>query len=143
MKNIFKEHLVNSEQEMLKLGNNFAQTIKYSGTVILSGSLGTGKTVFSRGIINGLSKKVIVNSPTFTLINEYLINKYLIYHLDLYRLNDNFTDIPIFEILEKKNALVLIEWGEKLEKFLKRYFLINFEYINDEKRKIKIEKINC
>jgi L-threonylcarbamoyladenylate synthase len=87
--------------------------------VILRGELGSGKTVFAKGIGELFNQQF--SSPSFILMDEYLINQKpvsKIYHLDLFRLetDEEVTNLRLEEFLKKGN-LILIEWGEKLSTF--------------------------
>ena len=134
---------VTSENDTIKKSIEFAKLINYKGIILLSGELGAGKTTFCRGIIKSLKKNLIVNSPTFTLINEYCINTQKIYHIDLYRIEENsFSELPLNDIINEKHSLILIEWGEKILNYIKNYYLITFNFINTNQRSITIEKID-
>jgi L-threonylcarbamoyladenylate synthase len=117
--------------------------------VIMRGDLGTGKTVFAKGL-GELFKKELT-SPTFVLMDEYQINQKPIkniYHLDLYRLesDEEVVDLNLARFLEKGN-LILIEWGEKLSTFhtLKKantaFFLLQIEDLGGSKRGLKLYRI--
>ena len=84
--------------------------------VILQGDLGSGKTVFAQGIGRYFDQQFV--SPTYVLMNEYLINQAVlkkVYHLDLYRL-ETPAEVASLELEEflQPGHLLLIEWGEKL-----------------------------
>jgi tRNA threonylcarbamoyladenosine biosynthesis protein TsaE len=88
--------------------------------VILSGTLGSGKTTFVKEFVK--DKKIEVNSPTFSIQNIYED----IYHYDLYNTSiDEFLSLGMLEEFEK-DGYHFIEWGEELEKYLKKF---GFEYI--------------
>ncbi len=70
----------------LKVAASFAGTLDRGAVVALTGELGTGKTVFTKGVAQALGVKEKVTSPSFTLINEYH-GDIDIYHMDFYRLN--------------------------------------------------------
>ena len=104
----------NSEEETIDLGRELAVTLPRPALVLLTGNLGAGKTTLTKGIAEGLgaTTRDEVSSPTFTLVHEYGRG---LYHVDLYRLEhprDVFT-LGLEEILDRDDALVLIEWGER------------------------------
>lgn len=83
--------------------------------ILLTGEMGTGKTLFSRGFAQGLGIKQKVSSPTYTIMNEYRQNNTSLYHLDLYRINtlEEIIDLGFYEILEAKMPC-LVEWPERV-----------------------------
>ena len=88
--------------------------------VLICGEMGVGKTTLIKELlsINGVVDNV--SSPTFSIINEYLIdNNDIIYHMDLYRINDisELENIGFFEYLESGRTC-LIEWGEMIEELI-------------------------
>ena len=88
--------------------------------VLICGEMGVGKTTLIKELlsINGVVDNV--SSPTFSIINEYLIdNNETIYHMDLYRINDitELENIGFFEYLESGRTC-LIEWGEMIEELI-------------------------
>ncbi len=83
--------------------------------------MGAGKTTFVRGFAKGLGIKEKIISPTFVLIKQHQIpnSKKLLYHIDLYRLENSnlIKNLGLEEILNNSN-LIIIEWAEKIEKLL-------------------------
>jgi tRNA threonylcarbamoyladenosine biosynthesis protein TsaE len=102
-----------SEDETIALGERLARTLPQKGVVLLIGNLGAGKTTLAKGIVKGLgaASPDEVSSPTFTLIHEYSDR---VYHVDLYRLDDPraVARLGLDELFDR-DALVLIEWGER------------------------------
>jgi len=97
--------------------------------IILSGTLGSGKTTFVKEFVKSKNIDDVVTSPTFSIQNIYGN----VYHYDLYNKDINeFLSLGVLEELEK-DGYHFIEWGEELEKYLKQF---GFEYL-----KIKIELI--
>lgn len=114
-----EKHITNSEIETYELGNRFASKLQEGDTVALYGDLGAGKTQFIKGICSYFKVNEIVNSPTFTIINQYSAKKngsqIPIYHIDLYRINNTkeLEEIGFVECLQSGDAIKLIEWSEK------------------------------
>jgi tRNA threonylcarbamoyladenosine biosynthesis protein TsaE len=103
-----------SEAETIALGQRLARELPRRGVVLLIGNLGAGKTALAKGIVSGLEAAPPdeVSSPTFTLIHEYGGGR--VYHVDLYRLDEprEVATLGLEELFER-DALVLIEWGER------------------------------
>jgi tRNA threonylcarbamoyladenosine biosynthesis protein TsaE len=101
------------------LGKRLARGLPVHGVVLLTGNLGAGKTTLAKGIVSGLAAAPAdeVSSPTFTLIHEYGNGR--VYHVDLYRLEEprELATLGLDELFER-DALVLIEWGERFARFL-------------------------
>jgi tRNA threonylcarbamoyladenosine biosynthesis protein TsaE len=103
------------------LGERLARELPARGLVLLIGNLGAGKTTLAKGIVSGLgaADEDDVASPTFTLIHEYGGGR--VYHIDLYRLDEprEVATLGLDELLER-DALVLMEWGERFPQLLPR-----------------------
>ena len=119
----------NSTEDTLALGAKMAPLLKKGDVVVLTGDLGSGKTLLVSGVLDFYNKKDEVSSPTFTIVNEYDIKQDLkLFHFDVYRLDspDEFLAIGGDEFFY--NGVCLIEWGEKIDELLPNDCLrINFE----------------
>lgn len=136
-----KTIVTKNSDETKELAKQLGKSLKTPHIIALYGSLGSGKTTFIQGLAKSLGIEKRVLSPTFVFIRQYELardNKF--YHVDLYRLDSgkDVDAIGLAEILEDKDALVAIEWPEKIEKFLpKNTMKIKFKTVDDEKRKIE------
>ena len=118
------EKLSSSVNQTLKLGKRIAGHLKGGEIILLSGSLGTGKTVLAKGIADGLGiNKNNVVSPTFVLLRVYP-GKHLLQHFDFYRIKSP-KDILALGLPEYlySDAVTLIEWPERLKFLLPKEFL--------------------
>ena len=104
------DFISHSETQTRRLGHRLAALLKPGDVLALVGDLGSGKTRWVQGVCQGLDVTDIVNSPTFTLVNEYQ-GRCPVYHIDLYRLDrvNDFEDIGLDELLYAR-AVTAIEW---------------------------------
>jgi len=123
--------------------------LKGGEILALSGDLGSGKTVFTKGLALQLGIKETITSPTFILMKIYplpsgLSFRYLA-HFDLYRLKEKEINYQEFtDYLGKEDGVCVIEWAEKIKKYLKRFgnkvIWIQFQHLHLDKRKIIIKR---
>ena len=129
----------NSVDFTKELGNKFANFLKKGDTIVLTGDLGAGKTMFVSGFLSFYNKENEAASPTFTIVNEHILNDTLkLFHFDVYRFDfeDEFTAIGGEEFFDK--GICIIEWGEKIQSLLpKNYLKINIEKDLDDINKRK------
>jgi tRNA threonylcarbamoyladenosine biosynthesis protein TsaE len=130
--------VVHNERETIELAQNF-ESEKFPNMVIcLDGQLGSGKTVFTKGVANALGIRENVTSPTFTIIKEYE-GELPLYHMDVYRLENGYEDIGIEEYFTK-GGITIIEWASMIEDILPKERLdIKFK-INGENTRTLIIK---
>ena len=129
-----------SEEETIALGERLARELPPRGVVLLTGNLGAGKTTLAKGIVSGLGAAPAeeVSSPTFTLIHEYGNGR--VYHVDLYRLEEprELATLGLDELFERE-AMVLIEWGERFGRFLPAERTeIRIRVVNRDEREIEV-----
>ena len=129
----------NNEYDTIELAQNL-ESEKFPNMIIcLTGDLGSGKTVFAKGFANALGISEVVNSPTFTIIKEYLEGEMPLYHMDVYRLDGNTDGIGIEEYFNK-NGVVIIEWAETIKDILPKERLeISFKIVDENKRVLLIK----
>lgn len=103
-----------SVDETIELGRQLSACLRPDDVVLLSGDLGAGKTQFSKGVAAGLGVSADVTSPTFNILIEYEGSSLMLYHFDLYRLEDaeELEDIDFYGMLES-GGVSLVEWGDK------------------------------
>jgi tRNA threonylcarbamoyladenosine biosynthesis protein TsaE len=114
------QFVTRSTEETFDLAYRIGEAINEPAVFLLRGDLGVGKTVFAKGIGAGLDiDPAEVNSPTFTIVNRHE-GRMRLYHLDLYRIAggaNEVYDLGLDEILEEPEAVVVIEWPERLGDF--------------------------
>lgn len=127
-----------SPEQTKSIGREIGK-VAFRGCVIaLCGDLGSGKTVFVKGLAEGLEVDDFVTSPTFILINEYS-GRFPLYHIDVYRLkSEDMYDLG-YEEYFYGNGVTAIEWAQKISNLLpEEHLQINFEYLNETERQISI-----
>ena len=134
-----------SEDQTLALAGKLAASFLPGDVIVLQGQLGSGKTVFVRGLSagRGLDER-LVTSPSFTFVNEYPGEK-PVYHVDLYRLTDpaELREIGWDDYLSR-GGLVVVEWGERAGGMLpSRYYRITFNILSENERGIEISLVNA
>lgn len=120
--------------DTLLLAQNI-ESEKFPNMVIcLNGELGTGKTVFVKGFAGALGIKDPITSPTFNIVKEYLNGELPLYHMDVYRLEDNKDNIGLTDYFNK-GGVTIIEWEDMIEDELPSERLdIEFKFIDENTR---------
>jgi tRNA threonylcarbamoyladenosine biosynthesis protein TsaE len=143
-----EESTTSSAQETRELARRFAGRLRRGEIVTLQGELGTGKTVFVKGICEAFGAHDRVSSPSFVILNRYdgkdtNGNELLIYHLDLYRVRslDEIYDLG-YEEFFYGDGITLIEWAEQLGDLLPmRRYDVHLDYgMTGTQRLITIER---
>lgn len=106
-------------EETFEVGRTIGMNAKPGQIYTLTGDLGVGKTVFTRGVAAGLGITEPVNSPTFTIIQEYEDGRLPFYHFDVYRIGDleEMEEIGYDDYFFGQ-GICLIEWAELIEEIL-------------------------
>ena len=137
-----REFTTKSPEETIALGRELASLLTPPKLVVLRGELGAGKTTLIKGIAEAFNaaSQENVTSPTFTLIHEYRGPSATLYHIDLYRV-DTQRELETLGLddLMSEHSVLLIEWGEKFERFQnERDVEIVLERVSENERRIKV-----
>jgi tRNA threonylcarbamoyl adenosine modification protein YjeE len=140
------EETLNLNLEGLKkFCENVSLYLKKGDIICLSGDLGSGKTTFSRYLINSIYKNQnkeppnIIKSPSFPILLTYELSNFEIYHYDLYRVSKNSELIHLNIFEELNNSITLVEWPGTILDSLQdyNYFSIHFDFLDENTRILK------
>jgi tRNA threonylcarbamoyladenosine biosynthesis protein TsaE len=135
-----------SPDETFELGEKIGAELGGGEVILLTGGLGAGKTLFTKGVLNSIGFDVDeVTSPSFTLVNLYKTARFDVYHIDLWRSDGNEDaafSVGLDEILENETAVVIVEWADRLGSF--KFFGRTVYYVDisgdgDQPRQIEIK----
>src|SRR3989338_2386055 len=137
-----KNFISKSRQDTIDFGKRLGKNLKSGDVIALSGQLGSGKTVLTKGIAEGLGVKQsnYVNSQSFVILKEYK-GRIPLYHFDVYRLEDicHFSTVGYGEYFYGKGVSV-IEWADNVKEALpKEYLLIDIEISDKNERAITLK----
>jgi tRNA threonylcarbamoyladenosine biosynthesis protein TsaE len=122
-----------SPEETMNFSEQMAVYLQPGDVLTLSGDLGAGKTIFTKGLAKGLGIREMVNSPTFTIVKEYHSGRLPLYHMDVYRISDD-EDIGLEDYFEQ-DGVTVIEWAENIPSWLPDDVLsVVIERVNDHER---------
>lgn len=132
------ELLCQTAAETEALGRRLAAELRPGDIIVLSGGLGAGKTLFTRGLATGLGVEEPVTSPSFVLAREYKTGFMPVVHVDVYRIGsmNEFDDLDVLEAA--REGVLVIEWGQAIESAIDPDHLkIEFEVAADESRTLR------
>ena len=133
-----------NRNEIDKVSQLIVDKIKTIKTIILRGELGSGKTTIVKSVLKKMGFNESVTSPTFSIVNEYNFSRNIVYHFDLYRI-ENIEELNVigFEDYIYSQNTCFIEWPEIVMKnFNFKYLDLEIRYLSDDKREIVITEIN-
>ncbi|MBT3442262.1 MAG: tRNA (adenosine(37)-N6)-threonylcarbamoyltransferase complex ATPase subunit type 1 TsaE [Flavobacteriaceae bacterium] len=125
----------------LEKASEFVLKSSKSNILLFSGVIGAGKTTLVKQLCKNLGVIDTVNSPTYSLINEYITKESTVFHIDLFRIEkiEEINSLGLLDYLASKNK-VIIEWPEIIiDQLNQNYSHITIDYIRDDKRKITIK----
>lgn len=133
-----EQFLSNSTKETEVFASEMAKNLVPNTVIAFEGSMGMGKTAFTRGSISGLNGDDVVSSPTFALVNEYQTEKFTVYHFDMYRVTtwDDLYSTGFFDYLDT-GAILVIEWSENVSGALPDETI----YVNIQKGKEENQRV--
>lgn len=138
-----KEVVTESVDQTRELAKQFAEQLAPGSVVGLDGALGTGKTQFTKGIANffGINPEQ-VNSPTYTIINEY-DGRLPLYHFDFYRLQNKREAMEIgVEEYFYGDGVCVVEWASQLDAIIPADAIrVQISALNDTKRLFLFESL--
>ena len=138
------QYVTKSPEETFNLGVKFGKGLKPGAVVALIGDLGTGKTLFTKGIAKalGVLEYEYVNSPSFVIVKEYKSKKAPLYHFDFYRLKSlNDLDTIGYEEYFYSKGISVVEWADRARDLLPdKYICLKFRHLGKDKRKITLKK---
>ena len=136
------EIITNSPAETEAFAEAFAKELVGGEVIAFKGSMGMGKTCFTRGLAKGLGFSGQVNSPTFALVNEYVGGRLPLYHFDMYRI-DTWEDLYSCGFFDYKEmgGVIAAEWSENIEGALDDDTItVRIERIDENVRKITVSR---
>jgi len=126
--NFMKKVISKNEKDTYQIAAKLANQLKGGEIIALEGDLGAGKTIFTKGLAKAFGIKQHVTSPTFVLMKVYPVSHKPLairqfVHVDCYRLDEpqELFYLGIEEYLNKPDTIVVIEWADKIKKYLKGF----------------------
>jgi tRNA threonylcarbamoyladenosine biosynthesis protein TsaE len=101
------------------MGRQFAKDLETGSVLALRGDLGSGKTIFVKGLVAGLGSRAAVTSPTFTILHEYREGRLPVYHFDFFRLEDRQSIARLgLDDYFFGDGVSVIEWADRFPEFI-------------------------
>ena len=109
----------NSPAETEAIGRQLAEHIDVGSVLALKGELGSGKTLFVKGLVAALGSNMDVTSPTFTILHEYRGGRLPVYHFDFFRVEDRQSVARLgLDDYFFGDGVSVIEWADRLPEFI-------------------------
>ena len=137
---------ISDQKFLFEITTKISDLLNKGDILLLFGELGVGKTTFTRILINNLQSKNKIDttevlSPTFNILNEYLINYLKIKHYDLYRIKQK-EELDNLDLFEDKDAINIIEWPEILSSHNINYLKFEFSYSDNFQKRYLVMSSN-
>jgi tRNA threonylcarbamoyladenosine biosynthesis protein TsaE len=130
----------NSPAETEAIGRQLASDVNAGSVLALEGELGSGKTLFTQGLVAGLESDATVTSPTFTILHEYQAGRLPIYHFDFFRLGNRESIVRLgLEDYLFGDGVSVIEWADRFPELIpEQARWISFEIKSERQRIITV-----
>lgn len=137
-------YITSSPEQTIALAKRAGEKIASGDVIAYKGSMGAGKTTFTRGLAIGMGLGDKVTSPTFALVNEYKEGSRTLAHFDMYRISSSDElDVTGFYDYIDMGAAVAVEWSENvIDGFDDGYITITINRIDENTREITFETVN-
>lgn len=138
------EYVSKSLDDTKKIAQEIAQMLHIGGVVALTGELGSGKTTFTRYLVENLGISSRVQSPTFVIHRRYSGDTKAVNHFDFYRIasKEEILDTGLLESLNNSGEICIIEWPEMIADILpEKTIAIKFEYLEENSRKVYVQNL--
>ena len=134
------QFITNSPAETESVGAALGKILTPGSIIAYRGDLGAGKTAFTRGLARGLGCSESVTSPTYTIVNEYLIGRIPLFHFEMYRLksSDDLWGIGWDDYLDR-DGVCAVEWSENVDDAMENAIYVTIEKTGEDSRCITIE----
>jgi tRNA threonylcarbamoyladenosine biosynthesis protein TsaE len=131
----------NSPAETKAIGRQLAEDIGVGSVLALKGDLGSGKTVFIKGLVAGLGSRADVTSPTFTIVHEYRRGRMPVYHFDFFRLENQESVVRLgIDDYFFGDGVSVVEWADRFPEFIPQQARwILFEIQSENQRAVTLE----
>ncbi len=128
-------------EDTVEYGRLIGSSLMGGEMIILTGKLGSGKTVLTKGIAEGLQIDEVITSPSFTIMNLYT-GRLELCHFDFYRIEDRSEMLDLIEdYLYREQSVSVVEWGEPLTGILESFIHVHID-ISGERRVISMDRRN-
>lgn len=133
--------VLNNLDDLARLAEEIKTDVLAQKNLLLYGEMGAGKTTFIKALCKALGSKDEVSSPTYAIVNEYLVDNLKIFHFDLFRMKnlEEILDIGFEDYLEQ-DAICIIEWPQLVEDMIPHGMKIEIEKIDLNRRKFSTFK---
>ena len=132
-----KQIISNTSQDTIELARKIGHRLRGGEVIVLKGDLGSGKTTFVSGLVDGAGSHDVVSSPTFMITKVYTTPKLKINHFDFYRLSKaDLIEHELEEHFEDEASVKVIEWPSMLNDVLpKDRLTLHFNYLEDASKR--------
>lgn len=112
-----KLEIISTQNQIEKNFKDFFEKIKINDIILLQGPIGAGKTSLVNAFIHFKNPEAISGSPSYSLVNEYVLSDFKVQHIDLYRVEDeeDLESTGFWDVMAEPNSVFFIEWPERMD----------------------------